>query len=131
MKYVWVFLAVVLALAVYVRVAPSDPAKWHVTAAFDTNSDGENSAKRIVQTGPDGLQRLNEIALSTARTTVLAGALEDGRITYVTRSKLLSYPDYTTVEQVGDTLKIYARSRFGKKDFGVNAKRVDAWINAL
>ncbi|MBO9396172.1 DUF1499 domain-containing protein [Shimia sp. R9_2] len=131
MSYIWVFFAVVALLAVYVRVAPSDPTKWHVAAQFDQNSDGENSARRIVDTGPDGLTRLNEIALSTPRTTVLAGALEDGMITYVTRSKLLSYPDYTTAQQVGDTLKINARSRFGKKDFGVNAKRIEAWIAAL
>lgn len=131
MKYVWIFLAIVLALAIYVRVAPSSPDKWHVAANFDSNSDGENSARRIVRAGPDGLTRLNDIALSTERTTVLAGSLEDGLITYVTRSKLLSYPDYTTVEKVGDTLKINARSRFGKKDFGVNAKRIEAWINAL
>lgn len=131
MMFFLVILAVLALLAVYVRVAPSDPAKWHVAASFDQNSDGENSARRIVQTGPDGLTRLHEIARRTPRTTVLAGSLEDEMITYVTRSKLLSYPDYTTVQQNGDTLKINARSRFGKKDFGVNAKRVEAWMRAL
>lgn len=131
MTFVVGLTAVLALLAVYVRVAPSDPDKWHVAAAFDQNGDSANSARRILESGPDGLARFNEIALETPRTFVLAGSVADGSITYVTRSKLLSYPDYTTVQQVGDTLKIYARSRFGRKDFGVNTKRVETWIEAL
>ncbi len=81
--------------------------------------------------GRDGLARFHQVAVGTPRTTVLAGSVGEGMVTYVTRSKLMAYPDYTTAYQDGDVLKIYGRSRFGRKDFGVNATRVDAWIDAL
>jgi uncharacterized protein (DUF1499 family) len=29
------------------------------------------------------------------------------------------------------TLAVYSRSRYGRRDFGVNAKRVEAWLAAL
>ncbi|WP_243614316.1 DUF1499 domain-containing protein [Shimia aestuarii] len=52
-------------------------------------------------------------------------------ITYITRSRMIGFPDYTTVLQAGEELLIHARSRFGRRDFGVNAVRVERWIDAL
>ncbi len=129
------FLAVILVMTVgfasYVRVAPSDLAKWHKEPQVAHDSDNKTSVRRLVMSGRDGLARFHQVAVGTPRTTVLAGSVEDGMVTYVTRSKLLAYPDYTTAYQDGDMLKVYGRSRFGRKDFGVNANRVDAWIDAL
>ena len=65
------------------------------------------------------------------RTSVLAGSVDTGRITYVTRTQWMGFPDYTTVEQQGETLKLYARLRFGRSDFGVNAVRVNALVRGL
>jgi uncharacterized protein (DUF1499 family) len=52
----------------------------------------------------------------------------EGRITYITRTKIIGFPDYTTVQQDGDVLRIHGRLRFGRKDFGVNKARVDGWL---
>lgn len=91
----------------------------------------EGGALRVVQAGPDGLARLDKVARATARTRVLAGSVEEGMVTYITRSAVIGFPDYTTVRQEGDTLTLFARLRFGRSDFGVNAKRADAWLAAI
>jgi hypothetical protein len=44
------------------------------------------------------LARLDEIALATPRTTRLAGSPDEGRITWITRSALWGFPDYTTAQ---------------------------------
>lgn len=124
-----VVLVLAIGLAVYVRVAPSDPARWHVMPDDVTDRDLEGGAMRVVDAGEGGLARLHEIVTDTPRTTVLAGSVEEGMITYVTRSKVFGFPDYTTVQQSGGKIRLYGRLRFGKSDLGVNAKRVDGWLN--
>ncbi|MBO6899091.1 MAG: DUF1499 domain-containing protein [Shimia sp.] len=131
MTFLWVIIVLALGLAAYVRFAPSDPSKWHQEPQIAHDSDGENSVRRLVMSGRDGLSRFHQVAVGTPRTTVLAGSVDEGMVTYVTRSKLMAYPDFTTAYQDGDVLKVYGRSRFGRKDFGVNATRVEAWIDAL
>lgn len=123
----WLLVAVAVLLGGYIRLAPSDPDRWHV-APQGTDRDLPNGVVRVVETGSDGLARLSAIARATPRTRVLAGSVEAGMVTYVTRSLAFGFPDYTTAQQDGDTLRIYARSRFGRKDFGVNRERVTKWV---
>lgn len=125
---VLVVLVLAVGLAIYVRVAPSDPARWHEMPDDVSDRDLEGGAMRVVDAGEGGLARLHEIITETPRTTVLAGSVEEGMITYVSRSKLFGFPDYTTVQQSGGTIRLYGRLRFGKSDMGVNAKRVDGWL---
>lgn len=122
----WVVLfLVVLALGVWVRVAPSDPGRWHISPVGKSEGIGQGSALMRV---PDGkLSDLNDIASATPRTRVLAGSVADGMITYITRSALWGFPDYTTVAVEGDDLVLFARLRFGRRDLGVNAKRLQDW----
>ncbi len=122
---------VVVALAAYIRLAPSDPADWHVPPAAEANRDLAGGVLRVVETGPDGLAKLDAIARVSPRTAVLAGSVDDGMITYVTRTKVIGFPDYTTVQQDGDTLRIHGRLRFGRRDFGVNKDRVDDWLGQM
>ena len=126
----WLLIGVGLAMGAYIRLAPSDPVRWHV-APEDAERDLKGGVVRVVETGPDGLARLDKIARATPRTSVLAGSLEEGMITYITRTKVFGFPDYTTVQQDGDTLRIYARLRFGRRDFGVNRDRVTQWLALL
>jgi uncharacterized protein (DUF1499 family) len=79
----------------------------------------------------DLLARLDAIALATPRTIRLAGSPADGRITWVTRSLLWGFPDYTTAEARPDGLYIHARLRFGRSDLGVNAARLQDWLGRL
>ena len=120
-----------IGLGLYVRFAPSDPARWHAMPREMEDRDLEGGAKRVIEAAEGDLARLHSIALATPRTRVLAGSVEEGMITYVTRSRVFGFPDYTTVQQEAVLIKIHARLRFGKLDMGVNAARVDAWLAAL
>jgi uncharacterized protein (DUF1499 family) len=58
------------------------------------------------------------------------------QFTYVQRSAVFRFPDVVTVAfmPVGDarsTLAVLSRSRYGRRDFGVNAARIDAWMAML
>lgn len=127
----WVFLAAALVVLTYIRLAPSDPARWHIAPDVSGDKTFKSGATRLVQTGPDGLARLNAIALAHPRTIALAGSVDAGMITYIVRSKLFGFPDYITARQDGDSLKLYGRLRFGGSDMGVNAARLQAWVDAL
>ncbi len=81
------------------------------------------------------LTSIDRIAGETARTSRIAGSIEEGRITYVTRSAFWGFPDYTTVAAVpvdgGTSVAILGRARFGRSDLGVNRKRIEGWLDAL
>ncbi|SMC92996.1 DUF1499 domain-containing protein [Primorskyibacter flagellatus] len=126
-----IVLVLVIALMVYIRLAPSDAARWHVPLGFDTDETLTGGARRIIPGDAETLAKLDEIARTTPRTKVLAGSVAGGHITYVTRSAGFGFPDYTTVQLVNGQIRILARLRFGKADFGVNAARVDDWLQAL
>jgi len=137
----------ILGFAAYVRLAPSDPDLWHVflpttaTATEDCAAGvvpGRGSATAaclVTLTKEEALQKLDSIAMSTPRTTRLAGSWQQGRITWITRSKLWGFPDYTTA-QVQDVdgktrIDLYGRLRFGSEDMGVNAARLTTWMTAF
>lgn len=121
----------VIAFSVYVRLAPSEVSRWNVIPDGLVEGTGEGSAVRVIEAGPDTLARLDAIARATPRTQVLAGSVQDGMVTYVTRSAVMGFPDYTTIAQQGDRIILYARLRFGRSDMGVNAARLDSWLAAL
>jgi uncharacterized protein (DUF1499 family) len=132
-----------LGLLAAVRLAPSDPAVWHVdVAAVEKPArpnnwlvrDGGDAPAVVLPLPPEAaFARLREIALAWPRTEVL---VEDAdRITFVTRSAMMGWPDYTTVAVVpdgaGSRLTLFARARFGYGDMGVNRARAEAWLADL
>ncbi|WP_050602233.1 DUF1499 domain-containing protein [Ruegeria sp. 6PALISEP08] len=127
----WAVFALVIGLGAYIRLAPSDPAQWNVAPVAPVDQDLPGGVVRVVETGPDGLHRLDQIIRATPRTSILAGSVDAGMITYITRTKWIGFPDYTTVQQDGNTLRINSRLRFGRKDFGVNKARVDGWLEQM
>jgi uncharacterized protein (DUF1499 family) len=131
MGVIVIALSIALAGAAYIRLAPSGLSKWHIPLNISENADFRNGAKRVFQLGPDGLARLDAIARATPRTTVLAGSVASGSVTYITRSRVLGFPDYTTLQQSGDNVLVFARSRFGRSDLGVNRARVAQWGKAV
>jgi uncharacterized protein (DUF1499 family) len=131
MTFVYLILALVVAFAAYVRIAPTDVAKFHSLTAFEADADDVNGVKRVLSGDATTMAKLDEIIRATPRTQVLAGSAESGFVTYVTRSVGFGFPDYATVILEGDTIKIHSRLRFGRSDLGVNRKRVKAWIDAL
>lgn len=142
------FILVAATLALWIRLSPSDPAIWNLAIADQTPAltgpcadqirPQHNGARAtcLLQGDPASvLAKLNAVALATARTTPLAGTSTDGRMTWVSRSKLMGFPDYTTAEvhaaAQGTRLDIYARQRFGDGDAGVNAARLKSWLAQL
>lgn len=131
MKFVGLILLAVLTFGLWVRLAPSDPARWHVTAGEVGNRDFAGAVIRTIPAEPGDMTRLDRIIRATPRTRVLAGSPEEGMITYITRSKIWGFPDYTTVEARTGAMMIHGRLRFGFSDMGVNRARVTDWIAAL
>ncbi|MDW4548674.1 DUF1499 domain-containing protein [Defluviimonas sp. D31] len=120
----------------WIRLAPSDPARWHVDPAVPGEPDGARATLSLPGQGPaETLARLDAIARAAARTVRLAGSPEEGRITWITRSAVFGFPDYTTAQAVRNgadvDLTLHARQRFGRRDFGVNAARLRDWTAAL
>lgn len=129
----------------FVRLAPTNPSLWHValdprpldiaTPSPDRVTALPNGAYVDLTAAADQTQallaKLDGIALASPRTLRIAGSAETGRITWQTRSAFWGFPDYTTAESTPEGVTIYARQRFGKGDWGVNAARLTALISAL
>lgn len=129
-------IADVIALQLYIRLAPTDVARWHVDPATAPDP-GEGGARRVMMTAlapEEALAAFARVAADTPRTARIAGSAEEGRVTYRTRSRLWGFPDFTTIAAratpAGTEVTALARLRFGKGDMGVNAKRLDAWLAA-
>lgn len=118
----------VLAFAGWVRMAPSDPQRWHRPVPADHDVDRPGGVIRVTS---GDLAALDAIVRREPRTEVLAGSVAEGRVTYVTRSKFWGFPDYATLERRGEGVAIWSRLRFGRSDMGVNGKRVARWLAAL
>lgn len=129
----------------YIRLAPSDPARWHEDprlVARPTTPNfhlirmvGGDAMPRVFQMAPDELsRRIDQIARADGA-ELLAGSVDTQHMTYVTRTRLMGYPDYTSViiEPAGEgaMLLAFARARFGHSDMGVNRARLDRWLAAL
>ena len=117
--------------AIWIRLAPSDPARWHKALSDPVDQESLGSVVRILSGRAIQMPELEEIIQRTPRTKLLAGSAAEKKFTYVTRSLIWGFPDYATVWVNGDDLIIYSRLRYGRGDSGVNKTRVDGWIELL
>lgn len=130
-------LIAVLCLGVYVRLAPADPSRWHLPPYPGSGTRATRDGFIVWrETGPGAaaevMARLDRIIRATPRTRVFAGSPAEGMVTYVTRSRIWGFPDYTTVSQEArDQIVIHGRLRFGRSDLGVNRRRIEAWLARL
>jgi len=132
----------------WVRLAPDDPALWHVDPLSGASTGRPNEA-RILPPGGAGegiaspvfamtpealMRRFDAAAMADARVTRLAGGTEALFATYVQRSAMFGWPDYISVRAVavegGAALAVWSRSRYGYSDMGVNRARVGRWLAA-
>jgi len=137
--YVVVF--IIVGFGAYVRLAPSDPARWNIdpVKVADPGKAGVYLAPGTVtfDAAPEVLMaRLDGLMRAWPRTKVLAGVPADLQATYVVRSKLFGFPDYVTFRVLptdtgGSTLTALSRLRFGVGDVGVNRARLDRILAAL
>lgn len=136
MAFVIVALILFAVLQAAVRFAPMVSDVWHIDP-FKAEDPKDAGVLEIVETDLSDVEvmaRIAQIADDTARTTRVAGKVNNTWQTYQTRTLLWGFPDYTTVKtrktQTGTQVAFLARLRFGRKDFGVNGRRVAAWIKA-
>ena len=137
-------LIAILALAVlapagfafYVRLAPSDPARWHVDPVAAPNPATPNFARieRISPLPPEELRARIDAAARAEGAQLLAG--NERHFTYIARTRLMRYPDFVSFrlepsEDGGTHLAAFSRSRFGRSDRGVNAARLRRWLRGL
>lgn len=134
--------AMVIFVAVGVRVVPMDAQRFHIRPALAVPPSSPNFA---LLKGADALileAALEDVAARVAQkaaadgAALLAGAPEAGFVTYVYRSRLMGFPDAFSLTidptpEGGARVEIYARARFGYSDLGVNAARVADWVDAL
>lgn len=126
-------LLMVLGAAAWVRLAPDDPARWHVPVP---QGAAKGAHTHLASPAPaEMLARLAAVAEATPRTRRLAGSVDEGRITWVVRSALWGFPDYVTAETVDaggvQGVNVWSRQRYGSGDAGVNARRLRDWVDRL
>lgn len=135
----WIVLILVVlvgGLMAYVRLAPIDVAGVHVTpdagGPGDYPAEGGFTAVRAISADAGAvLDQARAVALATPRTRLLAGSPAEGIMTFETRSRVMGFPDYTTVAVAGDLLTVHGRLRFGRSDLGVNRARIEGWLAQL
>lgn len=126
----------------FVRLAPVDVSDWHVTPMMPDVGEGDwplrngTRVARDYEARPEEvLARVQGIALATDRTRLIAGSVEEGLLTFETRSAFWGFPDYTSISARSDgsgaRVEIYARQGIGAYDWGVNAARVSDWLEAM
>jgi len=131
------FFYIAIAAMLWMRFAPSSVEKWHDTPINMSAPKrlGYLTQVRLTGSAAATLQALDDIALASPRTKVLAGRIAEGKKTYISRSLFLGAPDYTTVQITAaggaGQLTIYGRLRFGIYDFGANRNRIISWLQAL
>ncbi len=147
MRTILVLALVLLAAAqAWVRLSPNDPARWQVDPVaagqpglpngYLLRPTGGDAAAPVYPLSPADLaRRIDAVARAWPRTRLLAGDPATGEMTYVTRSLLWGFPDFTSVKVLpapgGATFAAFARARFGRSDLGVNRARLEAWLKAL
>ena len=133
----WVLLACFVGMAAYVRLAPDVVGRWHQplegmpTGAGIVTEPGGARALVPMADGRAGLARLAAVAKASPRVQLLAGSVEEGRMTWVARSALWGFPDYITAEAGPKGLAVWSRLRFGRSDLGVNRARLEDWLARL
>jgi uncharacterized protein (DUF1499 family) len=137
----------VLALAVmaWIRLAPTDPARWHEDPRLVARPSSPNfhlirmvggdEMPRVFQMTPEALAARVDAVARADGAELIAGSLASGHMTYLSRTPLMGFPDYSSIliEPAGEgaMLLAFARSRFGRSDLGVNRARITRWIAAL
>lgn len=124
--------ALFIAFAIWVRVAPTDPAAWHVNPAEAARPSSPNWAEvdRVVDATPEVVAARIADHASREGAVLIAGDAMFG--TYEARTRLMRYPDYVSIrltpEGDGTRVQAFSRSRFGYGDGGVNRARLRRWL---
>lgn len=84
----------------------------------------------------DLMRRLLDMVKGEERVSIRGVSEETLIVKLVARSKVFRFPDMIDcqilpVDSDRSTLAVYARARFGYRDFGVNRARIAGWVRRL
>ena len=127
-----VIVLLVVAVLGWIRLAPTDAARWHLDPATTPDPTTPNFARvnRVVA------MPVADVAAAIAARAQGEGARrlagDDAFATWVQRSRLMGYPDFIsirlTAEGAGTRIEALSRARFGHGDLGVNQARLRRWL---
>lgn len=136
----WLFAVAVLiglggiALVLYARFLSVPPELYHrkgeAKEVGEYPAPGGHEVVRHVQDADATLAELDAIIRATERTKVLAGSVDEGHLSYVTRSALIGFPDITNLWTDGNRLHLAGHLVVGYSDLGVNRRRIETWLGA-
>lgn len=84
----------------------------------------------------DLLRRLLDMAKGEERVSIKEVSEQTLTVKLVARSRVFRFPDMIDcqilpVDTESSTLAVYARARYGYRDFGVNRARIERWVARL
>ena len=138
-KTLYTLLAALIGL-VAIRLIPVDTEAFHEDPALPEKRRSEvrligREAPRYSVEADAVLEAFQRIATADFNTRLVEGSAEEGMMTFVSRSLVFGFRDFTTVKAVdeagGAKLSIFARPRANVYDWGVNKKRSDRWLGEL
>lgn len=131
------------AVMAYVRYTPTDAAQWHVDPRAIPKPPKPNNWL-IRPVGGDArpphyrgevaelVAAIEEAAARMGDMTRVAGSRESAHLTYISRTRWMGYPDFTTFRvystDEGISFAALARARFGHSDMGNNRRRLEAML---
>ena len=134
----WIVAVLIAATAIWVRVAPFDARRWHVDPADapEQRPGAYKAQLEVPEMSPeDALALVQAIAEGSPRTKQLFGTVQEGRISFLTRSRFWGFPDVTSVAAApaGDQTRVtaYGRAAIGGYDWGVNRARLASWFEGF
>jgi uncharacterized protein (DUF1499 family) len=119
------------------KVRPSSARNRYVMCPPTHCPDSANAPSPTFAMSWERLRDYWNEAVSLQPRVELAARGEGGRkLTYIQRSFVFHFPDIITVEffpvdETRSTLAVASHSRYGRADFGVNAERVESWMQLL
>lgn len=119
-----------LGVAIWVRSMNIPVARYH--DRFEVPQEDRQTQEGFVavrQTDDAGFAQLVEVIATSPRTTSLAGRVEDGHVSFVTRTRVMGFPDVTNVLRTERGLAIRGHLVVGKGDMGVNRRRIEGWLD--
>lgn len=135
-----ILIALVLVWYLFVVFWPGNPEAWHIDPN-EADEPGIMGAQAVGSAAPvfdadagKVLQVFDDIVRAEGA-VLFAGSVEDGFVTYETRTRFLRIRDYVTLKaspvEGGTAVAYRAVTSTGGYDYGMNTKRMARWIEAV
>ena len=126
---VLLFAVVALGVAIWVRNIPTPAERYHARFAVpEADRRMPGGFVTVRRTDARGFARLVETIAGSPRTARIAGEVEDGHVSFVTRTRVMGFPDVTNVLRMENGIAIRGHLVVGKGDMGVNRRRIERWL---